>query len=491
MNLKKSWHPSTLRNQERVWKAQQQDESEKKKVEVLRKELQAQREKEEFQNIADRASGSTESKTKLEWMYKGVSALVDREDYLLGRKVDKTFDVIKAAEEASETTQQDGEKCEGLPSQLFKRGETKADFTPVDMAVKVREDPLYIIKKQEYESKKQLLSNPVKMKMLQEMINKEKCKRHKKSKKKKKKNKKNPKRGDSTSDSSPERDIRIPINKNKEESKSFDDRQRGSPNRDRGKSANPYSRFGYRENSRLGRRRHSVERKSNRSLHRYRGSQRNRSRSPQQDESVDRTRSTKDITHRRERNSERTEHSQPEEPNRNGLTEAKDRRSPEPLMRNRPRDYESVELFSRSPSPMREGYGLIKVKETSEDVGYAKKDYRLLLEDRRQKEERERLELKERCRNRNSHKMTKEEKEARLREMQEDAVIREAQRQEYVRRHTKCDAVVVEGYQESGFRGAEMFSKAVDKSNVERRIKSNLKGLKRANRIMDSNFLRK
>lgn len=49
LNLKKSWHPSTLRNQERVWKAQQQDESEKKKVEVLRKELQAQREKEEFQ----------------------------------------------------------------------------------------------------------------------------------------------------------------------------------------------------------------------------------------------------------------------------------------------------------------------------------------------------------------------------------------------------------------------------------------------------------
>lgn len=49
LNLKKSWHPSTLRNQEKVWKAQQQDESEKKKVEVLRKELQAQREKEEFQ----------------------------------------------------------------------------------------------------------------------------------------------------------------------------------------------------------------------------------------------------------------------------------------------------------------------------------------------------------------------------------------------------------------------------------------------------------
>lgn len=49
LNLKKSWHPSTLKNQERVWKAEQQDESEKRKVEELQKELQAQREKEEFQ----------------------------------------------------------------------------------------------------------------------------------------------------------------------------------------------------------------------------------------------------------------------------------------------------------------------------------------------------------------------------------------------------------------------------------------------------------
>lgn len=49
LNLKKSWHPSTIRNQEKVWKAEQQDEDEKRKVAELQKELQEQRDKEEFQ----------------------------------------------------------------------------------------------------------------------------------------------------------------------------------------------------------------------------------------------------------------------------------------------------------------------------------------------------------------------------------------------------------------------------------------------------------
>lgn len=36
-NLKKSWHPQTLRNVEKVWKAEQKREAERKKVEELRR----------------------------------------------------------------------------------------------------------------------------------------------------------------------------------------------------------------------------------------------------------------------------------------------------------------------------------------------------------------------------------------------------------------------------------------------------------------------
>ena len=37
------------------------------------------------------------------------------------------------------------------------------------MAVKVKEDPLFLIKKKEEEARKQLVSNPVKMKRLQQV----------------------------------------------------------------------------------------------------------------------------------------------------------------------------------------------------------------------------------------------------------------------------------------------------------------------------------
>jgi len=37
--------------------------------------------------------------TKLDWMYKGPSGIVDREEYLLGRAVDKTFEQLEQSEQ--------------------------------------------------------------------------------------------------------------------------------------------------------------------------------------------------------------------------------------------------------------------------------------------------------------------------------------------------------------------------------------------------------
>lgn len=51
-NLKKSWHPQTLRNVEKVWKAEQKAEAESKKIEQLRKELEEERAREEMQRHA-------------------------------------------------------------------------------------------------------------------------------------------------------------------------------------------------------------------------------------------------------------------------------------------------------------------------------------------------------------------------------------------------------------------------------------------------------
>ncbi len=54
-NLKKSWHPSTFANLEKVWKAEQKDENERKKIEQLQQELKEERAREDLQRAAEDA----------------------------------------------------------------------------------------------------------------------------------------------------------------------------------------------------------------------------------------------------------------------------------------------------------------------------------------------------------------------------------------------------------------------------------------------------
>lgn len=134
-NLKKSWHPNTIKNQERVWRAEQADAAEKRKLAELKQEISAERDREELHRIgrtsgvlpmtaasssnatmsmlasssgaaaaestggssgADRSASS--GGKKLEWMYQGAQNLLNREEYLLGRQVDKSFEKQEAAE---------------------------------------------------------------------------------------------------------------------------------------------------------------------------------------------------------------------------------------------------------------------------------------------------------------------------------------------------------------------------------------------------------
>ena len=54
------------------------------------------------------------------------------------------------------------------PGALFVGGATGANCA-ADLAVKVREDPLFLIKQKEEEAKKKLASNPIKLKQLQQV----------------------------------------------------------------------------------------------------------------------------------------------------------------------------------------------------------------------------------------------------------------------------------------------------------------------------------
>ncbi len=80
---------------------------------------------------------------RLEWIYTG-----DRtksEDYLLGKKFDGDSQSTTVPEDNTITS-------------------------TIDLANKIREDPLYLIKKKEIEQKKKILENPVRLKQLKELL---------------------------------------------------------------------------------------------------------------------------------------------------------------------------------------------------------------------------------------------------------------------------------------------------------------------------------
>ncbi|XP_047476962.1 pre-mRNA-splicing factor CWC25 homolog [Penaeus chinensis] len=189
LNLKKSWHPSTLKNQERVWKAEQQKAEEDRKMAELQRELKEERERELLQRTAEE-SGAVEKKgdAKLDWMYKGPGGHVSREEYLLGRKIDTAFDQMVKME--NEEGREDTSSASEAPQSSKPAYTIEHEINPesvvrrdgnmqVDMKRKLMEDPLLLIRQNEEATRRQITDNPVKMKQLQQLISAIKTKKKK------------------------------------------------------------------------------------------------------------------------------------------------------------------------------------------------------------------------------------------------------------------------------------------------------------------------
>ncbi|KAF7784994.1 hypothetical protein Agabi119p4_1159 [Agaricus bisporus var. burnettii] len=158
LNMKKSWHPLLLKNQERVWLEEKKALEEKKKLDQLRKEKEEERQLQELQRLQEEQTGKKRQE-KLEWMYSTPATgnsqnPNDLEDYLLGKKrVDK---MLTADENA-------------------KLGASHRNFIAVqnantvrDISAKIREDPLLAIKQQEQAAYQALLANPLRLWAMQE-----------------------------------------------------------------------------------------------------------------------------------------------------------------------------------------------------------------------------------------------------------------------------------------------------------------------------------
>lgn len=182
LNLKKSWHPQTMKNIERVWKAEQKHEAERKKIEELQKELKEERAREEITRFAEEAGSIKKKDDRLDWMYQGPAGQVSRDEYLLGRPIDKQI-----TDQYEEPESGPSAETGLLPGSIFN---PTAPASSLDLAAKIREDPLFEIRKREEEKKREVLTNPVKMKKIKEMLRQNLDKKDKKKKRKKDKKEK-------------------------------------------------------------------------------------------------------------------------------------------------------------------------------------------------------------------------------------------------------------------------------------------------------------
>ncbi|EJD51978.1 hypothetical protein AURDEDRAFT_98713 [Auricularia subglabra TFB-10046 SS5] len=174
LNMKKSWHPALMKNQEQVWLKEKEALEEKKKLAQLRKEKEEERQMQELQRLQEEQTGRKRQE-RLDWMYatpaSGSTANAnDLEEYLLGKKrVDKML----------------------IGDENAKLGAAHKDFIAVqnantqrDILAKIREDPLLAIKQQEQAAYQALMNNPLRLKEIQEKSGM--SKKDKKDKKEKK-----------------------------------------------------------------------------------------------------------------------------------------------------------------------------------------------------------------------------------------------------------------------------------------------------------------
>ncbi|KAI3631839.1 hypothetical protein MIR68_010312 [Amoeboaphelidium protococcarum] len=174
LNLKKSWHPATRANLEKVWIAEEKAKKEHQRLDELKKEIQRDREAQSLREMQEKSGfvpkdkSKNKQKERLEWMYavpqlaKEQAAQGDGDknatgdesnDYLTGKKK-----VSSLLADTSEIAQSSSTQGAAGQYQLHAKTGINARNQQRDLENKIREDPMFAIKKQElqYEKEKAL-----------------------------------------------------------------------------------------------------------------------------------------------------------------------------------------------------------------------------------------------------------------------------------------------------------------------------------------------
>ncbi|KAK2006770.1 hypothetical protein LZ32DRAFT_75638 [Colletotrichum eremochloae] len=158
LNLKKSFHPSLIKNQAKVWEEERKALEERKKTQQRINELKEEREREELQKKLE-AAGHTKRIDRVEFLYSGptdgqTGTTEERESYLLGKR--RIDNLLKGTEHKNLEKQAGQESFMALQTANTAR----------DTAAKVREDPLLAIKRQEQAAYEAMMNDPIKRRQL-------------------------------------------------------------------------------------------------------------------------------------------------------------------------------------------------------------------------------------------------------------------------------------------------------------------------------------
>ncbi|KAI0455702.1 Pre-mRNA splicing factor-domain-containing protein [Xylaria acuta] len=160
LQLKKSYHPALLKNQAKVYEAEQAALAERKKTEARIQEIKEERAKKEIQEKLEAAGGRTRI-DRVDWMYQGPSdgqggTTEELEGFLLGKR---RIDTIL-------TRGSDNDSLKKKASYDALATPQNSAINARDVAAKIREDPLLAIKRREQEAYEAMMNDPIKRRQL-------------------------------------------------------------------------------------------------------------------------------------------------------------------------------------------------------------------------------------------------------------------------------------------------------------------------------------
>eukprot|EP01084_Bolivina_argentea_P240782 404382_1 len=164
---KKSFNPTNIKNQEKVWLAEKAHDEEQKRLEEFQKQITEEREIRELQELQ---GGTRED--RIDWMYEGPMSggavhaedeAKKAEEYLLG----KAFELPKQKNEEITLAVTGGSgTIAGGDSANARVGAAIKQPTANELFRRMHEDPLLRMRQAETSSKASILANPIKMRKI-------------------------------------------------------------------------------------------------------------------------------------------------------------------------------------------------------------------------------------------------------------------------------------------------------------------------------------